>query len=169
LKPHPNPLFARNKAAVHCFVAVTSSVKSSINKSSFELEKPHMKYFFFTLICSLFFGNLYACETGEIAFEKNNLCAKIQWITGPSVNQYNSATIALSGPTAYKLNVLPWMVMDAGHEHGSRPVTITTVSPTDYLVEKMYFMEMMGDWYLKLQLVDAQKVVVEEVRTLVTF
>ena len=127
-----------------------------------------MKTLFLAFASAILFSSAYACESGEIAFEKNNLCAKIHWITGPSANLYNSATITLSNNTDLKLNVIPWMVMEGGHEHGSRPVTITNVSPTDYLVEKLYFMGgMMGEWYLKLQLVNDQKVVVEEVRTLV--
>lgn len=120
------------------------------------------------LVFSLFFLNLstavWACEQDEISFPKNNVCAKLSWINTPALNQYNSASIHTSA-TELKLNVLPWMVMAGGHEHGSRPAQITTISPNDYLIEKLYFMGgMQGDWFLKLQLLDASKVILEEIR-----
>lgn len=110
-----------------------------------------------------------ACEPNEIAFPKNQVCSKLTWITGPSFNQFNSATVQLS-ETNLKLNVIPWMVMTGSHEHGSRPVTINAISPSDYLIEKIYFMGgMQGNWFLKLQLINDKKEVVEEVRSLVSF
>lgn len=112
-----------------------------------------------------FFTNAYACEQNEINFVKSNICVKLNWISGPSFNEFNSVSINLSENKNLKLNVLPWMVM-SGHEHGSRPVVMTTVSPTEYLVEKIYFMGgMHGQWYLKLQLLDQSNVIVEEVRS----
>ncbi len=124
-----------------------------------------MKALFLSFFFLSFFTSAYACVQGEISFPQNKVCATVSWISGPSINQFNSASIHISD-TNLKLNVIPWMVMDGGHEHGSRPVTITTVSPTDYLVEKLYFMGgMHGDWFLKLQLVDADKKIIEEVRT----
>lgn len=126
-----------------------------------------MKSLFFALVCTSFFASAYACGPEEISFEKSALCAKVQWISGPSVNQYSSASVTLSADTDLKLNIVPWMVM-GGMEHGSRPVVITNSSPKDYLVEKIYFMGgMMGEWYLKFQLINANKEVVEEVRTLI--
>lgn len=127
-----------------------------------------MKTFVFSFFTICFLSNLNACETGEIAFPKNNLCAKLEWIKGPSFNQYNSISVILSDVTALKLNVLPWMVMGAGHEHGSRPVVITAQSNRDYFVEKIYFMGgMMGEWYLKFQLLNDQKEVIEESQSLI--
>lgn len=124
-----------------------------------------MKTFFLALFFVSFFTKAYACEQGEINFVKNNICAKINWIKGPSINEFNTVSVNLSENKNLKLNVLPWMVM-SGHEHGSRPVTMTTVSPTDYLVEKIYFMGgMHGQWYLKLQLLNDQNTIVEEVRS----
>lgn len=122
-----------------------------------------------TLILALtfvsFFTKAYACEQGEINFEKNNICAKVSWIKGPSINEFNSVSVNLSEDKNLRLNVLPWMVM-TNMEHGSRPVTMTSVSPTDYLVEKIYFMGgMHGQWFLKLQLLNAENAVVEEIRT----
>lgn len=124
-----------------------------------------MKALFLSLFFLCFISSAYACDQGEISFPQNKVCASLSWITGPSLNQFNSVNIHIS-ETNLKLNVLPWMVMEGGHEHGSRPVTITTVSKADYLVEKLYFMGgMHGDWFLKLQLVDGDKKIFEEVRT----
>ena len=106
-----------------------------------------------------------SCEQGEINFAQNNICAKINWLTGPTFNQLNTASISLSENKDLKLKVIPWMVMNA-HEHGSRPVVMTSISPTEYLVEKIYFMGgMQGQWYLKLQLLNDQSIVLEEIRT----
>ena len=127
-----------------------------------------MKKLLLFVFLSSFTSALFACEPGEVSFAKTNLCAKISWITAPAFNQYTSAAISLNENTDLKLNVIPWMVMSGGHEHGSRPVVITSSSPTDYLIEKIYFMGgMKGEWYLKMQLLNDKKEVVEEVRTLV--
>jgi hypothetical protein len=104
-----------------------------------------------------------ACEQDQISFPQNKVCVDMKWITGPSADAFNSASFHVS-ETKLHLNVLPWMVMSEGHEHGSRPVVMTNISPDDYLVEKMYFMKMMGSWFLKLQLINDQKEISEEVR-----
>lgn len=127
-----------------------------------------MKTLFLALFFTSIFSKASACEQGEINFIKNNICAKIDWIKGPSLNEFNTISVNLSENANLKLNVLPWMVMGS-HEHGSRPISITAISPTDYLVEKIYFMGgMQGQWYLRLQLLNDQKVVVEEVSTQVS-
>lgn len=127
-----------------------------------------MKKILLFVFLSSFTSALMACEPGEVQFVKNNLCAKLSWLTAPAFNQYSSVAVSINENTDLKLNVIPWMVMTGGHEHGSRPVVITNSSPTDYLIEKIYFMGgMKGEWYLKLQLLNAEKVVIEEVRTLV--
>jgi hypothetical protein len=119
------------------------------------------------LLASLFITSAYACQQDEIKFPQNNVCAKLNWITGPFFDQFNSASISLS-ETNFKLNVLPWMVMTNGHDHGSRPVVLTTIAPREYLVEKIYFMKgMQGNWFLRLQLINEKKEIIEEVRTLV--
>lgn len=124
-----------------------------------------MKIVFLTIVAVFFNIKAYACEQGEIAFSQNNICAEVQWQTTPVFNQYTSATITLKNNQTYTLNVIPWMVMAQGHEHGSRPVTITNVSPNDYLIEKIYFMGgMKGEWFLRLQLLNDKKQVVEEGR-----
>lgn len=113
------------------------------------------------------FQQVSACEIGEISFPKSHVCSKLTWLNTPSFDQYNSVTVQL-GETDLKLKVFPWMVMMGGHEHGSRPVTMNEVSPRDYLIEKIYFMGgMQGSWYLRLQLINDKKEVVEEVRSLV--
>ena len=111
-----------------------------------------------------FFTSAFACVQDEISFPQNKVCASLNWVSGPNLNQYNSVAVHTS-ETNLKLNLVPWMVMSNGHEHGSRPIIMTTVTPVDYLFEKIYFMGgMSGEWFLKLQLVNEQKVVVEEVR-----
>lgn len=122
-----------------------------------------MKITFSVLMFLSFFTSAFACVQDEISFPKNNICVEVKWIVGPTSNEFNSASFHVSDSNL-KLNVIPWMVMAGGHEHGSRPVLITNVSPNDYLVEKMYFMKMMGDWFLKMQLINDKKEVVEEVR-----
>lgn len=127
-----------------------------------------MKKTLLAIVLSLLTSAAFACEPGEVAFEKSNLCARISWLAGPVFNQYSSATVSLSEQTALKLNVIPWMVMGGGHEHGTKKVTITATSPTDYLIEKIYFMGgMTGSWFLRLQLINDKNEVAEEVRTLV--
>lgn len=127
-----------------------------------------MKKAFLAIVLSLLTSAVFACESGEVAFEKSLLCAKISWLTGPVFNQYSSATVTLNEQTALKLNVIPWMVMGGGHEHGTKKVTITATTPTDYLIEKIYFMGgMTGSWFLRLQLINDKSEVVEEVRSLV--
>ena len=127
-----------------------------------------MKAFFLFASIALFSTSLMACESGEISFPQSDLCAKVEWLQGPNYNQFNSIEISLNKESTYKLNIIPWMVMSEGHEHGSRPVKITATSSTHYIVEKIYFMGgMMGDWYLRFQLLNADNSVLEEVRTLV--
>lgn len=113
----------------------------------------------------VFFTKAFACEQGEISFPQNKVCTEVKWITAPAFNQFLSASFHLS-ETNLRLNVVPWMVMGGGHEHGSRPVVMTTVSPVDYLAEKIYFMGgMHGEWFLKLQLLNEKNEIIEEVRT----
>ncbi len=121
-------------------------------------------YLLSLLFVTLFVSTSYACEEGELSFPQTKTCAKINWINGPSFNQYNNASVTLKNNQGLKLNIFPWMVMGGGHEHGSRPVKITEISPDDYLIEKIYFMGgMKGDWFLRLQLLKGIEIV-EEVR-----
>lgn len=61
------------------------------------------------------------------------------------------------------------MVMPS-HEHGSRPVVLTKLGDREYLAEKAYFMGGMdGQWFLKIQLLDADKINLEETRYLINF
>lgn len=128
------------------------------------MAETRMKTSIFSLFFLCFFTSAFACEQGEISFPENKVCATVSWISGPVLNQFSSANIHIS-ETHLKLNVIPWMVMNNGHQHGSRPVSTTVISPNEYLVEKIYFMGgMMGDWFLKMQLVDDQNNIIEEVR-----
>ncbi len=127
-----------------------------------------MKYLFLTLLLLSFFTKAHACDQDEIKFIENGICAKINWIIGPTYNQFNEIQVILSENNNFRLNVIPWMVMSA-HEHGSRPIVMTVITPTDYLIEKIYFMGgMQGLWYLRFQLLNEQNIVLEEVRSLVS-
>lgn len=127
-----------------------------------------MKTIFLFAALSLFSISTQACEVGELTFPNSDLCAKVEWLQGPSYNQYNSMEVTLNKETSLKLNVVPWMVMSGGHEHGSRPVKLNANSSTEYSVEKIYFMGgMVGEWYLRFQLLNSENNVVEEVRTLI--
>lgn len=124
-----------------------------------------MKMLSLALMFISFFTNVYACEPGDLNFVKNNICARVSWIKGPSINEFNAVAVNLSEDKNLTLNVIPWMVM-SGHQHGSRPVVTTITSPTDYVIDRIYFMGgMSGQWYLKFQLLNEKKEVVEEVRT----
>lgn len=127
-----------------------------------------MKTLILFLTLTLISSSVFACEVGEVVFPKTELCAKVLWVEGPSYNQYNTIEVTINKDTPLKLNVIPWMVMSGGHEHGSRNVKLTEYSSTNYSVEKIYLMGgMVGDWFLRFQLLDSDNVVVEEVRSLI--
>lgn len=129
-----------------------------------------MKSLVLTLILTFLSINIaIADENCGIKFEKTNVCANIEWIYGPYLDQYNSAKISLTNIENFtSIKVIPWMVMSS-HEHGSRPVTLTKTSDNEYLIEKAYFMGgMQGTWFFKVQLLK-DTTVLEEVRTAIQF
>lgn len=106
----------------------------------------------------------------DINFSKSNTCVQIDWVYGPYLDQYNSLKITYSDSNLVNsINVIPWMVMSS-HEHGSRPVVLTKTGDREFLVEKAYFMGGMdGQWYLKIQLLDSSKFIIDENRYLINF
>jgi hypothetical protein len=67
----------------------------------------------------------FSSERCDLRFTQTSVCANIDWIYGPYLDQYNSAKISISeNNTIGSLKVIPWMVMNS-HEHGSRPVVLT--------------------------------------------
>ena len=126
-----------------------------------------------TLIFSFFltFSTfIMAQDRCDVSFAKSSVCANIDWVYGPYLDQYSSAKISLSEDTNVKsIKIIPWMVM-SGHEHGSRPVVLSKTGDYDYLVEKAYFMGgMVGTWYLKIQLLNQQNAIIDENRYLIEF
>lgn len=125
------------------------------------------------ILTSLIFatiGLVKAEDNCPIVFPKTNSCAKLEWIYGPYLDQYNSAKISYSSNSQIsKIKIIPWMVMSS-HEHGSRPVVLTQTGDKEFLIEKAYFMGGMdGSWFFKIQLLDSNNIVLEEVRTLIEF
>lgn len=121
---------------------------------------------FFLMITPL----IQAQDRCDISFNNTAVCANIDWIYGPYLDQYSSAKISLTANTNVKsIKVIPWMVM-SGHEHGSRPIVLTKTGDYEYLVEKAYFMGgMVGTWYFKVQLFNQQNALLEENRYLIQF
>lgn len=107
----------------------------------------------------------------DLNFKVTQLCAQIDWIYGPFLDQNNSLTISVNKNDAVKsIKVIPWMVMSEGHEHGSRPVKMSVTSELEYRIENAYFMGgMMGDWFLKVQLLDTNGKLLEEAKAPISF
>jgi hypothetical protein len=126
------------------------------------------KLFFIIAIVSSF--TVFADERCDVKFSKTSLCANIDWIYGPYLDQYNSAKVSLSeNDKVATIKVIPWMVMRS-HEHGSRPVVLTKTGDREYLIEKAYFMGgMEGSWFFKIQLNDSTNTMIDEARYLVEF
>ncbi len=132
---------------------------------------------FYTIATSLLLSlatSALACAP-ERTLLKSNTCAELKWVYGPFLNQYNEAIVTLNplnesdNTTPSKIKIIPWMVM-AGHEHGSRPVTQTNISDNEFRVEKIYFMGgMMGTWYLKVQALENNGTLKEEIKIPVEF
>lgn len=110
------------------------------------------------------------CPLSYPDVDGRDLCAKIFWIVGPSRPNENSFTLkfwdkeigsADSGPyvdPGHDVFVLPWMVMDNGHEHGTSPVTISEDDVGIYNVTRLFFI-MAGRWQIHVQLKDGDTVV----------
>jgi hypothetical protein len=134
-----------------------------------------MKALIIGVICLLLSTSTNACEPSEISFNKYQVCASLKWVYGPTFNEFNTLEVTLRSEgatdleTSY-LKVIPWMVMSGGHEHGSRLTEITQNGNELYIVKKIFFPAgMQGDWFLRLQFLDDQMQLREEVRTPVIF
>lgn len=112
----------------------------------------------------------FADDRCDMKFSKTSVCANIDWVYGPYLDQYNSAKISLSeNNQVSSIQVIPWMVMGA-HEHGSRPVVLTKTGDREFLIEKAYFMGGMdGKWFFKVQLNDSKNTLIEENKYLIEF
>jgi len=132
-----------------------------------------MKLFKLVLLflLSLMSLSLIANERCDLSFPKSNTCVNFEWVYGPYLDQYNTIKISYRETLdATSIKVIPWMVMQHGHEHGSRPVTMTQTGDREFLVDKIFFMGgMMGEWYLRVQLLDSKNSILEEQRQLIKF
>jgi len=120
-------------------------------------------FFLYSLVSNLLFAQVEPLDQirCDVQF-KNNICAEINWTYGPFFDKYSSAVLLLN--QARQIKVIPWMVMDK-HEHGSRPVKLITLNPTEFKIDEMFFMGgMTGRWFLKIQLLDNKKNVIDEAR-----
>ena len=122
------------------------------------------------VLSAVFTISSFADERCDLKFSQSNVCANVDWIYGPYLDQYTSAKISHTEDiNVVSMKVIPWMVM-ANHEHGSRPVVLTKTSDREYLIEKAFFMGgMEGSWFLRVQLLDANKKVIEEARYPIIF
>lgn len=123
--------------------------------------------FFLTLLPLIIFAN----DRCDLTFTKTNTCVNFDWVYGPFLDQYNSVKVSYQETIDVKsIKVIPWMVMQHGHEHGSRPVTMTKTGDREFLIDKIFFMGgMIGEWYLRVQLLDSKNVILEEQRQLIKF
>ena len=115
--------------------------------------------------------SVFSNERCDLTFTKTNTCVNFDWVYGPFLDQYNSVKVSFQESNEVEaIKVIPWMVMQHGHEHGSRPVTMTKTGDREYLVDKIFFMGgMVGDWYLRVQLLDSKNTILEEQRQLIKF
>jgi hypothetical protein len=122
------------------------------------------------LLISLSSFSIFANDRCDVKFSKSSVCANIDWIYGPYLDQYSSAKITLSeNDQVSAIKIIPWMVMGS-HEHGSRPVVLTQTGDREFLIEKAYFMGGMdGLWYFKIQLNNSNNTLIEESRYLIEF
>ncbi len=156
-------IMQQNVASFYCEDRANLIVKRNWGK--------HMKSLFAIAIILTTFSstNLFANDRCDLKFNKVNTCVNFDWVYGPYFDQYNSVKVSYDENLEItNLKVIPWMVMQHGHEHGSRPVVMTKTSDREFLVDKIFFMGgMMGEWYLRIQLLDSNNDILEEQRQLI--
>ena len=114
-----------------------------------------------------------------IKFESENLCANLEWTSGPVLNSLSAFEVVFwkSGdhshtPVTPKSDVefMSWMVMDSGMEHGGPAMNWDEVETGIFQVnDARFFMHgMKGYWQVKVQLTKYSELV-EEKAVLVEF
>lgn len=112
-----------------------------------------------------------ANENCPLDYPNAGLCAKIEWLVGPSGSGANSFTIkfwdkdtgAPAGPYVdpeHDVTVQLWM---PSMGHGSSPVTVSKESTGIYKATNVFFI-MPGDWDIRVKLVDGATVVEQAVQ-----
>ncbi len=156
-------IMQQNVASFSCKVRDILSVKFKRGK--------HMKSLiaFAIILTTISTTNLFANDRCDLKFSKVNTCVNFDWVYGPFFDQYNSVKVSYNeNPEITNIKVIPWMVMQHGHEHGSRPVVMTKTGDREFLIDKIFFMGgMMGEWFLRIQLLDSNNAVLEEQRQLI--
>jgi hypothetical protein len=89
-----------------------------------------------------------AHATCDLNFKQTNLCADLNWTTGPVVNQASAFNLSFDRSyLPYTLKVDVWMQM-GGHGHGSRPVVMRNLSDSQVEVSQVWFV-MKGKWQVR--------------------
>ena len=107
----------------------------------------------------------HTCHTDEVSILKYDLCVLPQWIVGPYFNgrgERVSSELQLTFRALHgeienidlaKSKLYPWMIMQGGHQHGARPVTLEINSPDQVIVTNILLSQMNGQWFFRLSLV----------------
>ena len=106
--------------------------------------------------------SIFADNRCDFSFPNNKVCAELNWVYGPFYDQENSFRVSLTNSTHFTaIKVIPWMVMH-GHEHGSGPVKMKAIGQNEFQIDNAHFIGgMMGDWFIRLQLLNGTQVVEE--------
>lgn len=106
--------------------------------------------------------SIFADNRCDFSFPNNKVCAELNWVYGPFYDQENSFRVSLTNSTQFtSIKVIPWMVMH-GHEHGSGPVKMKAIGQNEFQIDNAHFIGgMMGDWFIRLQLLNGTQVVEE--------
>lgn len=113
-----------------------------------------------SLTTSLYAHDASSCAAGEIFIDSYKTCLGFEWLEGPYLNGRGEralSTLRLTFDTHRELDltkakVYPWMIMEGGHEHGARPVSIEIVDETEIIVRNILLMQMNGKWFIRLNL-----------------
>jgi len=126
------------------------------------------------MLFSLFLSSMAMadCQNTFIDGQKE-LCYEYQWVSGPHLNGghghhghqmkrpakplassvrvlfWKKSDIDQNPVQVEGLRIYPWMIMDNGMEHGTRPETLR-FQEGYYYVEGIYLMKMMGYWEMRL-------------------
>lgn len=84
------------------------------------------------------------------AMAQCSFCQKVEWINGPSLDQFNSFKLVVDPKLEIDfIKVTPFMEMPGDICHSSRPSMVKKISAHEFLIEKIYFTGgMEGKWFL---------------------
>jgi hypothetical protein len=96
----------------------------------------------------------------ELNFKASNLCADLNWVKGPEVNQESAFVLNFDKSfKPYQLKVDLWMQM-GNHGHGTRPLIMNEISSTEVSFTQGWFV-MKGSWLVRGFLMNEAGTVVE--------